>query len=111
MTGDPDAISRLREKLVEMRADALDRMIRRGSVEPGHLPLIAGIKAVIDTLDSMPVAAEPATRAVVSDDSEPIRLTLYSEAGALAAAELTPAYAIALAGRLLDAAGMRLCCR
>jgi hypothetical protein len=35
--------SELREKLIVMRDDTRDRMRRRGAVEPGHLPTIAGI--------------------------------------------------------------------
>jgi hypothetical protein len=45
---------------------------------------------------------------VVSDDSREIRLTLYAEAGTVAMAALDPARGVTLAGRLLDAAGLRL---
>jgi hypothetical protein len=55
------------------------------------------------------VEAEPATRAVVSDDGREIRLTLYGEAGVPAVAVvLDPARAIALAGELITAARPRL---
>jgi hypothetical protein len=45
MTGEVngDCLAALRERLIEMRADALDRMLTRCAAEPGHLPLIAGI--------------------------------------------------------------------
>lgn len=42
---------RLRERLVEMRDDTLDRMERRGAVEPGFLTLLAGIAATLEALD------------------------------------------------------------
>jgi hypothetical protein len=105
------AHDRLRERLAELRADMLARMIARGAVEPGHLPLVAGINAAIDALDGVPIEAETAARAVVSDDGRAIRLTLYAEAAAVAAVALSPERAIALAGRLLDAAGLRLSSR
>jgi hypothetical protein len=65
---------RLRERLTEMRDDALGLMLRRGTVEPGHLPLIAGINTTLDAIDQMPVEAETRCRAVVSDDGCEIRL-------------------------------------
>jgi hypothetical protein len=37
----------LRGRLVEMRDEMLSRMVRKGAVEPGHLPLIAGIAAAL----------------------------------------------------------------
>jgi hypothetical protein len=95
--------ARLRDRLIELRDDALNRMLRRGTVEPGHLPLIAGIAAALNALDTMPVEAAAAARAVVSDDSRKIRLTLYSEAGAVATVALDPVRATALAGRLIEA--------
>jgi len=45
---------------------------------------------------------------VVADNGERILLTFYSEAGAVAAVELGPVCAVALAGRLLEAASARL---
>jgi hypothetical protein len=57
-----DDRARLAERLVELRDDALDRMLRRGAVEPGHLPLIGGINAGLDALDTMLVEAETAAR-------------------------------------------------
>jgi hypothetical protein len=103
-----EASCRLRERLIELRDDALGRMLRRGAIEPSHLPLIAGINAALDALDSLPVEAEAAARAVVSDDGREIRLTLYTEAGAVAAVVLDPVRAVALAQRLIAAALPRL---
>jgi hypothetical protein len=104
-----DRSARLRERLIELRAEMLDRMIRRGAVEPGHLPLIAGINAALETLDTMSVeTTSAAARVVVSDDGSTIRLTLYSEAGAIATVALDPIRARALARRLVDAAVPRL---
>jgi hypothetical protein len=42
----------LRERLIEMREDMLGRMLRRGSPEPGQLPIRAGIAAALKALDS-----------------------------------------------------------
>jgi hypothetical protein len=69
---------------------------------------VAGITAALDALSCMPIDAEPAARAVVSDDGEAIRLTLYGEGGSVAAVELDLVRAVALAGRLLKAAAPRL---
>jgi hypothetical protein len=102
-----DGPARLRDRLIELRAEMLDRMLRRGAVEPGHLPLIAGINAVLEVLDKIPIEVDRAERAVVSDDGRAIRPTLY-KAGAVATGEISPAHSVALAGRLLDAAGTRL---
>jgi hypothetical protein len=98
------AHDRLRERLAELHAGMLGRMIARGAVEPGHLPLLAGINAA---LDSLPIEAETAARAVVSDDGREIRLALYNEAGAVAAVVLSPVHAVALAGGLIEAASSR----
>jgi hypothetical protein len=51
---------------------------------------------------------EPAGRAVVSDDGETIRLTLYGDEGVGASMTLAPVRAIALAGELIAAALLRL---
>ena len=59
-------------------------------------------------LDYTKVEAAPACRAVVSDDGTEIRLTLYSDAGAVASVVLDTARAVALAGRLIEAALSRL---
>jgi hypothetical protein len=48
--------------------------------------------------------AELAARAVVSDDGETIRLTLYAETGPLATVPLSQHRALGLALRLLEAA-------
>jgi hypothetical protein len=79
----------LRRKLIEMRADMLDRMQRRGAAEPGHLPLIAGINAALEALDrsARTIAAAPA---VVDASGEAIRLVLLRNGDAIAAAPLSP---------------------
>jgi hypothetical protein len=91
-----------------LRDEALGRMLRRGAVEPGHLPLIAGINAALVALVSIPIEDEAAC-AVVSDDGREIRLTLYAKTGAVAATVLDPVRAVALAQRLIGAALPRLC--
>jgi hypothetical protein len=47
-------------------------------------------------------------RAVVSDDGREIRLTVYSEAGCVAAVALDPVRAVGLAAKLIEAAVPRL---
>jgi hypothetical protein len=106
-----DQRDRLRARLIELRDGMLDRMLRKGAIEPGHLPLLGGIAAALHALNSTPIEAGEAARAVVSDDGREIRLALYAEASAVAAVALSPERAIALAGRLLDAAGLRLASR
>ena len=97
----------LRQKLVEMRDDLIARMQRRGAVEPGHLPLVGGINATLEALDreAQTIAAVPA---VVDGSGTAIRLVLLRDGAAIAATELEATTAIALAGKLLSAAGMRL---
>jgi hypothetical protein len=56
----------------------------------------------------VPADAEPASRAVVSDDAKVIRLTLFAETGAVASVEVDPIRAIAVAAELIDAALPRL---
>jgi hypothetical protein len=68
-----DRRARLRERLIGLRDDALDRMLRRGAVEHGHPPLIAGITAALDALDRMSDETTSAARSVVSHDGSTIR--------------------------------------
>jgi hypothetical protein len=83
----PDGMTELRDHLVAMQAD---------------------VGAAIEAVDRVPIEAERSGRAVVADDGERILLTFYSEAGVVAAVELGPVRAVALAGRLLEAASARL---
>ena len=92
-------IDAAKERLLKMREEALDRAIRRGQVSQ-----IAAIDAALAALDEAPTKYQPASRAVVGDDGKTIRLTLYAETGAVALVELDPTHAIALAGKLIDAA-------
>jgi hypothetical protein len=103
--------ARLVERLLEMREEALDRMLRRCAVEPNHLPLIAGINAVLETLGgTSPARAE---RAVVDAVGGTIRLTLYAHEtkAAIATVVLDPISATALAGRLIEVLAPWLCTR
>jgi hypothetical protein len=72
---------------------------------------MTGINAALDALDAMPIETKLPSRAVVSDDGREIRLTLYAEAGAVAAVVRDPVRAVALAGRLIAAALPRLSSR
>ena len=75
-----DRGARLIERLIELRDDILDRMLRRG---------------------------RGGARAVVSDDDQETRLDALCRGGAVAAVALDPVRATALAGRLIEAAGLR----
>ena len=115
----------LRERLWRVREDALYEMARYG-IEPTRLALAADANAAPEALGEAPswrepgsrswrllldntkVDVAPACRAVVSDDGTEIRLTLYSDAGAVASVVLDTARAVALAGRLIEAALSRL---
>jgi hypothetical protein len=55
-----------------------------------------------------PIEVVAAARAVVSDDGREIRLTLYAQHGAVAEVALDPCRAITIAGKLINAAGLRL---
>jgi hypothetical protein len=90
-----------------MRDDLLDRMARRGAIEPAHLSLIAGISATLAELDrsARTIAAAPV---VVDASDKAIRLVLLRNGEAVVATELTPVLAIRLGGELLAAAGLRL---
>jgi hypothetical protein len=43
--------------------EALHQILCRGAVQPGHLPLIAGVSAGLAALDRVPIEAEAAARA------------------------------------------------
>jgi hypothetical protein len=98
----------LRRQLAEMRDGMIGRMQRRGAVEPAHLSLIAGIAATLEVLDRGTRTAAAEAAAVVDGSGVGIRLIVYRNGDAIAATELAPTTAIALAGRLLDAAGSHL---
>jgi hypothetical protein len=96
----------LRQRLTEMRTDLLDRM-RRGAVEPAHLPMLAGIAAALEALDRS-AETEIAGAAVVDDSGTMIHLVMYRDGTAIAATPLSPVAAIRIGGELLGAAGLRL---
>jgi hypothetical protein len=96
--------------LIALRTELAAAIMAGDRIEPGFLAMLAYADAAIGVLDSLPVDdAEPAARAVVADDGQMIRLTLYRQNGEAAATiELQPLRALALAGDLLDAARRRL---
>jgi hypothetical protein len=103
-----DRTERLRERLLDMRDEALDRMLRRGAVEPGHLPILAGIEAALRALDDqMTTAEQGAATATLRADKRSICLIVDGAAGKTAIS-LGPLAAVRLGGELLDAAGLRL---
>jgi hypothetical protein len=105
----PDLRAELRTKLVHMRAELIEMLVRKGVPDGGMLALLGSVGAALESIDRMPpVDAEPAARAVVSDDGIRTLLTLYREDGAAAAVELNPEHAVELARRLLEASSARL---
>jgi hypothetical protein len=82
-------------------------MARDGKKSGTSMPL-ANINAAIEAVEGIPVGANLVTRSALPDDGEVPRLTLYAEAGAVAAVELDPVRAVGLAGRLIAAASLRL---
>lgn len=109
-----------------MRAKLIAEIIATG-FSAGLGALLAQLAAALDALDKAPQnaagppqgesetayrAASPlpaidALHAVLADDNETIRLTLYSGAEALASVPLDPARAVALAAELCAAARRR----
>jgi len=81
LTARVDGIAGLREQLADMRAALIERLVSR--IDGGSLALLGSVGGALDALDHQLSIGrpEPATRAVVSDNGQEIRLTLYGEAG------------------------------
>jgi hypothetical protein len=92
-----------KERLLRLR----EREIKRLRAQ-GRLAQFDVIDAAIAALDTPPADVDPAGCAMVSEDGKIIRLTLYAEAGAVASVELSPVRAVAVAGKLIDAALAKL---
>jgi hypothetical protein len=101
-----------RRHLVDMRERLIGNLDAR--IEGGDLALLAAVNGALSAIDAegdhpAPIDAEPAARAIVVDiPGEPVGLTLYSQEGRVAAVDLAPGRAIALAGELIRAALPRL---
>jgi hypothetical protein len=93
-------------RLCDMRAELVGKLEQR--IDGGMLALLGTVHGAISAVDAVPEDVADAAPAVVADDGETIRLTFYSADGAACGIELVPAHAVALAGRLLDAASARL---
>lgn len=105
-----DIVAELRRRLVVMRAELVESMAR-DQIDAGTLALLAGVAAAIDATEAAgdaPASAITALRAVLADDDKAITLTLYGEAGDVAAVTVAPQRAVALAGELIAAALPRL---
>jgi hypothetical protein len=74
----PDLRAALRARLVIMRGELVEMLVRKG-VDGGMIALLGSVGAALEALDRAPVEAEPADRAVVSDDGNRTVLTLYRE--------------------------------
>jgi hypothetical protein len=96
-------IDLVRERLLEMRHEEAVRILRQ---HPSSMT--TAIDAMLAAIDEIPNDAQPATRAVVADGGEEIKLTLYGVEGAVASTALDPTAAIGLARKLIEAALLRL---
>jgi hypothetical protein len=96
-------IDAVRDRLLAMRDEEVARILRQNPS-----PALAVITELLPALDELPHDAQSASRAVVSDNGQEIRLTLYSEIGAVASMEVDPICAVAIAGQLIQAALQRL---
>jgi hypothetical protein len=87
-----------------------------GGTDGGTVALLTNVGSVIAACDAVALEvpdtrqsdAMPGGRAVLADDGSVIRLALYSEAGTVTAANLSPRRAVALAGELIAAAAGKL---
>jgi hypothetical protein len=92
-----------KERLRRLRDREIKRLRARGQLANFDI-----IDAALAALDEPPADVEPAGRAMVSDDGQTIRMTLYAETGTIAAVNLDPIRAITLASKLIDVALAKL---
>ncbi|MGH7099621.1 MAG: hypothetical protein ACREE4_18435 [Stellaceae bacterium] len=129
-----DSAAALRDRLLAMRAELVETMVRDG-FSAGLGALLAQIAAALAALDNAPQSlaervfadGEPTAgasnsanrqtslltaigtvRAVLADNGEAIRLTIYDGAAALGAAVLDPLRAVGLGAELIAAALLKL---
>ena len=95
-----------RRRLIEMRSGLLTDLDRQ--IDAGQLALLAGINAALAAIDAQPAEREPADRVALADDGTTLRLTSYTQSGAVATVVLDPRQAIAIAGKLLAASAPKL---
>ena len=93
----------LRSRLVKLEGELIEKLTRE-EADGGFLAVLGRVSAALHALDRMPVEAEPAVRAVVSDGGVKLQQTLYAATGAVAAVELDPIRAVELASRRIEAA-------
>ena len=96
----------LRSRLCSMRSEIVEKLSQQ--FDGGFLALVASVQGAIAAVDAVPEDVAVAARAVVADDGTAIKLMFYAEDGAACGLELDPAHAVALAGRLIAAASVRL---
>ena len=101
-TAEPD-LATLRRRLIAMRQELVaDLGIE---IEGGTLALLGSVNSAVAAIEAeLVIEADPADRAIVSDDGEAILLTVYAADRRAAAATLTRHGAVRLAGRLITAA-------
>jgi hypothetical protein len=105
-------VGRLEDHLTRMLDDIVERALARGTIEPGHLPVVAGIVTLLDVLEERidsPVPPARTARIAVAGDDHDIRLVLQeTESGAVASIKISPDHALQTATRLLAAVGSRV---
>jgi hypothetical protein len=103
-----DQATTLRGRLVDLRDDTLRQLTALDYPDAGLLRLLGDANAALAAIDARPPEGESADRVALADDGETLRLTSYTQSGAVATVVLDPRQAIAIAGKLLDAAGPKL---
>jgi hypothetical protein len=100
----------LRERLAAMRESLAAGLSCAPHIDGGHLALLGHVGTALSALDAIQPDgdAAPASRVVVIDDGETLRLTLYDGRGQVAAMALDPRRCVQLAGDLIRAAGRRM---
>jgi hypothetical protein len=87
----------------------MDRMLRRGTVEPGHLPMLAGIDAALRALHDEETVAALSGEATAEEDPDGKSIRLRVRAGdTVVAVVLSPLAALRTAGEILEMCGRRL---
>lgn len=101
-------LAALRVKLIEMRDSALADLAAGEHLSPGLMRLVADADAVLSVIERNSAAqdAPAGGRIVVTHPGpgEPITVTVYRGADALARTELSPARALALGADLIASA-------
>src|SRR4051794_24926656 len=101
----------LHARLHALRRSALARLGEANQLDSGMLRLVADTGAALAAIDAEAVEAvplSPSNWALVVDDNVSVRIVVYAVDRQCAAATLSPAAAVRLAGQLISCAVRRL---